>query len=42
MLRRIRNLAADQLMSEQTNGALLRASVSRNNQQAFEALLRRR
>jgi hypothetical protein len=41
MLRHICNLPADPKMSEQTDGALLRAFVSRNNQSAFEALLRR-
>jgi hypothetical protein len=41
ILRHIRNLAADQLMSEQTDDALRRAFVSRNDQPAFEALLRR-
>jgi RNA polymerase sigma factor (sigma-70 family) len=41
MLRHIRNLAADQMMSAQTDGALLRAFLSGNNQPAFEALMRR-
>ena len=40
-LRHIRNLAADPKMSEQTDGTLLRAFLSRNDQAAFEALLQR-
>jgi hypothetical protein len=35
MFRHIRNLAADQMMSKQMDGALLRAFVSRNDQPAF-------
>jgi RNA polymerase sigma factor (sigma-70 family) len=41
VVRHIRNLAADPKMSEQTDGALLRAFLSGNDPAAFEALLRR-
>jgi RNA polymerase sigma factor (sigma-70 family) len=41
VVRHIRNLAADQKESEQTDGALLRAFLSHKDQAAFEALLRR-
>jgi RNA polymerase sigma factor (sigma-70 family) len=41
VVRHIRDLAADHETGEQTDGALLRAFLSRNNQPAFEALLRR-
>lgn len=41
VLRHIRDLAADQTMSEQSDGALLRAFLGRNDQVAFEALMRR-
>jgi RNA polymerase sigma factor (sigma-70 family) len=40
-LRHIRSLAADPTMSEQTDGALLRAFLGRNDQATFEVLLRR-
>jgi RNA polymerase sigma factor (sigma-70 family) len=40
-LRHIRSMAADPKISEQTDGALLGAFLSRNDQAAFEALLRR-
>lgn len=41
VLRYIGNLAADPKIGEQTDGALLRAFLSRNDQAAFEALVRR-
>jgi hypothetical protein len=41
VVRHIRSLAADPTMSEQTDGALLRAFLGRNDQAAFEVLLRR-
>src|SRR5262249_31840927 len=41
VLRHIGSLAADQKGSEQTDGALLRAFLDNNDQQAFEALVRR-
>jgi|GEM_PF-6661009 len=41
VLRHIRSLAADCKISEQTDGALLRAFLGDNDQAAFEALLRR-
>jgi RNA polymerase sigma factor (sigma-70 family) len=41
VLQHIRTLAADPKVSEQTDGALLRAFLGHNDQAAFEALLRR-
>jgi RNA polymerase sigma-70 factor (ECF subfamily) len=41
VLRHIRSVAAHQKFSEQSDGALLRAFLSRNDQPAFEALVRR-
>ncbi len=41
VLRHIRNLADDRKLRDQTDGALLRAFLSRRDQTAFEALLRR-
>jgi hypothetical protein len=40
-LRHLRNVTARQQFTEQSSGALLRAFRSRNDQPAFEALLRR-
>jgi RNA polymerase sigma factor (sigma-70 family) len=41
VLRHIRRLAADQKMSEQSDGALLRAFLGDNDPSAFEVLMRR-
>jgi RNA polymerase sigma-70 factor (ECF subfamily) len=41
VLRHIRSLAADPKTSDQTDGALLRSFLGRNDQAAFEALVRR-
>ena len=41
VLRQIRDLAGDPTRGEQTDGALLRAFLSRGDQPAFEALVRR-
>jgi RNA polymerase sigma factor (sigma-70 family) len=40
-VRCIRNLAANRTLNDSTDGALLRAFLDRNDQSAFEALLRR-
>jgi RNA polymerase sigma factor (sigma-70 family) len=41
VLRHVRDAAARQIITEQSDGALLRAFLSRNDQPAFEALVRR-